>query len=235
MHALLVEDHPDLAATLADHLHRQGHQVQVCADGESGLAAALAGGHDIVLLDVMLPRRDGLSVCRELRRAGLVNVPVLMLTSMDTVEDRVAGLDAGADDYLAKPFAYAELDARVRALLRRSQPPVSPPEVLQVADLRFDPATLTAERAGQPLRLNPSTRRLLQVLMLNTHRVVSRLELEAALWGESPPTGDVLRAHMYALRGAVDRPYAHKLLHTLHGEGYRLADLGPEAPPETAG
>ncbi len=230
MRLLLVEDQADLAANVADHLAGLGHDVQLCADGETAFGAARHGHFDMLILDVMLPRLDGLSVCRSLRQEGLEQLPILMLTARDSVEDRVAGLDAGADDYLVKPFALAELEARVRALLRRVQPaPTSAanatPEVLQVADLTFDPATLVAERSGQVLRLNPSTRRILQILLQNTQRVVTRQELEAALWGDSPPTGDVLRAHMYALRVAVDKPFDHKLLHTVHGEGYRLAVL----------
>ena len=230
MRLLLVEDQADLAANVADHLAGLGHDVQLCADGETAFGAARHGHFDMLILEVMLPRLDGLSVCRSLRQEGLEQLPILMLTARDSVEDRVAGLDAGADDYLVKPFALAELEARVRALLRRVQPaPTSAanatPEVLQVADLTFDPATLVAERSGQVLRLNPSTRRILQILLQNTQRVVTRQELEAALWGDSPPTGDVLRAHMYALRVAVDKPFDHKLLHTVHGEGYRLAVL----------
>jgi len=226
MRLLLVEDQADLAANVADHLAGLGHEVQLCADGETAFGAARNGHFDMLILDVMLPRLDGLSVCRSLRQEGLEQLPILMLTARDSVEDRVAGLDAGADDYLVKPFALAELEARVRALLRRVQPaPNAPPELLQVADLTFDPATLVAERSGQVLRLNPSTRRILQILLQNTQRVVTRQELEAALWGDSPPTGDVLRAHMYALRVAVDKPFDRKLLHTVHGEGYRLAVL----------
>ena len=230
MRLLLVEDQADLAANVADHLAGLGHDVQLCADGETAFGAARHGHFDMLILDVMLPRLDGLSVCRSLRQEGLEQLPILMLTARDSVEDRVAGLDAGADDYLVKPFALAELEARVRALLRRVQPALpsaanATPEVLQVADLTFDPATLVAERSGQVLRLNPSTRRILQILLQNTQRVVTRQELEAALWGDSPPTGDVLRAHMYALRVAVDKPFDHKLLHTVHGEGYRLAVL----------
>ena len=226
MRLLLVEDQADLAANVADHLAGLGHDVQLCADGETAFSAARNGHFDMLILDVMLPRLDGLSVCRALRQEGLEQLPILMLTARDTVADRVAGLDAGADDYLVKPFALAELEARVRALLRRVQPaPNAAPELLQVADLTFDPATLVAERSGQVLRLNPSTRRILQILLQNTQRVVTRQELEAALWGDSPPTGDVLRAHMYALRVAVDKPVDRKLLHTVHGEGYRLAVL----------
>ena len=191
MRLLLVEDQADLAANVADHLAGLGHDVQLCADGETAFSAARNGHFDMLILDVMLPRLDGLSVCRALRQEGLEQLPILMLTARDTVADRVAGLDAGADDYLVKPFALAELEARVRALLRRVQPaPNAAPELLQ-----------------------------------NTQRVVTRQELEAALWGDSPPTGDVLRAHMYALRVAVDKPFDRKLLHTVHGEGYRLTVL----------
>jgi DNA-binding response OmpR family regulator len=226
MRLLLVEDQADLAANVADHLAGLGHDVQLCADGETAFSAARNGLFDMLILDVMLPRLDGLSVCRSLRQEGLEQLPILMLTARDSVADRVAGLDAGADDYLVKPFALAELEARVRALLRRVQPAANVvPDLLQVADLTFDPATLVTERSGQVLRLNPSTRRILQILLQNTQRVVTRQELEAALWGDSPPTGDVLRAHMYALRVAVDKPFDRKLLHTVHGEGYRLAVL----------
>ena len=226
MRLLLVEDQADLAANVADHLTGLGHSVQLCADGETAIAAARASRFDMVVLDVMLPKVDGLAVCRALRQEGMGEIPILMLTARDSVADRVAGLDAGADDYLVKPFALAELEARIRALLRRVQPAsTATPEVLQVADLCFDPATLVAERGGQVLRLNPSTRRILHILLQNTHRVVTRQELEVALWGDAPPAGDVLRAHMYALRAAVDKPFDRKLLHTVHGEGYRLAIL----------
>lgn len=229
MHLLIVEDHAELAATLRELLAARGHDVEVVADGESafdvaGGAGAGATRFDVIVLDRILPGLDGLTLCRRLREERRVRTPILMLTARDSVADRVAGLEAGADDYLVKPFALAELEARLRALGRRV--PASPSgEALVVADLRFDPATLQATRGDVPLRLNPSTRRILGILMRNTHRVVSRAELEQALWGDAPPEGDVLRAHVYALRTAVDRPHARKLLHTVHGEGYRLADL----------
>lgn len=224
MRLLLVEDHPELAAHLSELLRSQGHEVEVAAAGPAGLAAATQRIPDLVILDRMLPGMDGLELCRRLRDEHRLEVPILMLTALDTVTDRVAGLEAGADDYLVKPFAMAELDARIRALVRRARLH-TPVERLQVADLRYDPRTLEAERAGVTIRLNPSTRRILTLLMQNTHRVVLRSELELALWGESPPPGDVLRAHVYALRNAVDKPFARKLIHTVHGEGYRLAVL----------
>ena len=224
MRLLLVEDHRDLAEHLSSLLTDHGHVVEVAVDGPSAVEAATARAHDVIVLDRMLPGLDGLSVCRRLREEFRLPVPILMLTAKDTVADRVAGLEAGADDYLVKPFALAELEARLKALQRRSRLDVAPAE-LRVADLRYDPRTLEAERAGHEIRLNPSTRRILALLMQNTHRVVSRAELEAALWGDSPPPGDVLRAHVYALRNAVDKPFERKLLHTVHGEGYRLAEL----------
>lgn len=224
MRLLLVEDHPELAAHLSELLRSQGHEVEVAATGTAGLEAATHRTPDLVILDRMLPGMDGLAVCRCLRDEHRLEIPILMLTALDTVADRVAGLEAGADDYLVKPFAMAELDARINALWRRARLHV-PAERLQVADLRYDPRTLEAERAGRPIRLNPSTRRILTVLMQNTQRVVTRAELEQALWGDSPPAGDVLRAHVYALRNAVDRAFERKLIHTVHGEGYRLAVL----------
>lgn len=224
MHLLLVEDHPELAAHLSELLRAHGNDVEVAVTGPAGLDAATSRTPDLVILDRMLPGMDGLELCRRLRDDHRLEVPILMLTALDTVADRVAGLEAGADDYLVKPFAMAELDARIKALVRRARLN-APAERLQVADLRYDPRTLEAERGGVPIRLNPSTRRILTLLMQNTHRVVTRAELEQALWGESPPPGDVLRAHVYALRNAVDKPFARKLIHTVHGEGYRLALL----------
>lgn len=224
MRLLLVEDHPELAAHLSELLRSHGHEVEVAANGPAGLEAATRRTPDLLILDRMLPGMDGLELCRRLRDVHHLEIPILMLTALDSIADRVAGLEAGADDYLVKPFAMAELDARLKALLRRSRLSV-PAEALQVADLSYDPRTLAADRAGHAIRLNPSTRRILTLLMQNTHRVVSRAELEQALWGDAPPAGDVLRAHVYALRTAVDKPFARKLLHTVHGEGYRLAAL----------
>lgn len=225
MHVLLVEDHPDLAANLGDFLGSHGHRVDVAADGPSGLRLAQSQRFDAIVLDRLLPGLDGASLCKRLRGSGGTQVPVLMLTAMDTVNDRVDGLRAGADDYLIKPFAMVELLARLEALHRRAGGAVND-RLLTVADLEFDLDTLIARRAGEALSLTPALRKLLELLMRETHRVVTREELERRLWGDAPPEGDVLRAHMYALRVAVDKPWPKKLLHTIHGSGYRLADLG---------
>ena len=141
---------------------------------------------------------------------------------MISVDDKVAGFGAGGDDYLVKPFAMKELEIRLDALRRRGTGSTLS-RTLKVADLQFDPDTQIVKRAGRRLELNPSQRTLLELLMTNTHRVVRRDELEAALWGDDPPDGDVLRAHIYALRTAIDKPFPLKLLHTIHGTGYRLA------------
>ena len=222
MRILLVEDHPDIAENVCEFLAAKGHQVNHVLTGEDGLNQARATPFDIIVLDVMLPGMDGLAVCRALRSEIRSVAPVLMLTAKDLVIDRVAGFEAGADDYLVKPFSLLELEARLGALARRAVPRATE-GILRVADLTYCPDTLNAERDGVAIKLNPSTRRLLVLLMQNTHRVVTRRELEHELWGDQPPDGDVLRAHMYALRNAIDKPFAQKLLHTHHGEGYRLA------------
>lgn len=221
MRLLLIEDHKDIAANVSEYFEARGEVVDVAADGRSGLQAALRGTYDVIVLDLMLPGLDGLSLCRQVRQAGRTRVPILMLTAKDLLEDKIEGFEAGADDYLVKPFSLIELDARLRALMRRASPPDST-RMLVVGDLRFDLDTLEAERGGERVKLNPTTRRILVVLMQNAHRVVTRQELERELWGEHPPEGDFLRAHMHALRTAIDKNFAHKLLHTIHGTGYRL-------------
>jgi DNA-binding response OmpR family regulator len=228
MKLLLIEDHLDIAENICEYVTGNGHQVEHVATGEEGLARARESHYDVIVLDVMLPGMDGLEVCRNLRSECRCTAPVLMLTAKDLVVDKVAGFEAGADDYLVKPFSLLELEARLGALARRGTP--RPSEgIMRIAGLTYDPNTLTAERDGVAIKLNPSTRRLLVLLMQNTHRVVTRRELERELWGDQPPDGDVLRAHMYALRNAVDKPFARKLLHTHHGEGYRLAAVDHEA------
>jgi DNA-binding response OmpR family regulator len=224
MKLLLIEDHQDIAENICEYVAGNGHQIDHVLTGEDGLSRARDAHYDVIVLDLMLPGMDGLAVCRALRGELKSTTAVLMLTAKDLVVDKVAGFEAGADDYLIKPFSLLELEARLGALARRSAPRPSE-DVLRIAGLTYDPNTLSAERDGVAIKLNPSTRRLLVLLMQNTHRVVTRRELERELWGDQPPDGDVLRAHMYALRNAVDKPFPRKLLHTHHGEGYRLAAL----------
>jgi len=221
MRILVVEDHRDLAENIGDYLTPKGHAVDYAADGITGLHLAVTNEYDAIVLDLGLPALDGLELCRKLREEGKKDTPVIMLTARDRLDDKVAGFGVGADDYLVKPFAMKELEIRLEALRRRAAGGAK--HVLAVADLELDADTQTVRRAGKRIDLNPSLRTLLGVLLANTHRVVRREELEQALWGDDPPDGDVLRAHIYALRSAIDKPFARKLLHTVHGTGYRLS------------
>jgi DNA-binding response OmpR family regulator len=227
MRILVVEDHRDIAENIGDYFAPRGHEIDYAADGVTGLHLAVTNEYDVIVLDLMLPGLDGIEVCRKLREEAKKSTPVLMLTARDQLESKVQGFHAGADDYLVKPFALKELEIRLEALRRRSASAVTT-RVLKVADLEFDPDTQVIRRAGKRLDLNPSLRTLLGLLMAHTHRVVRRDELEAALWGEDRPDGDVLRAHIYALRSIIDKPFARKLLHTVHGTGYRLADANDQ-------
>jgi DNA-binding response OmpR family regulator len=227
MRVLVIEDHRDIAENIREYLAAMSYDIDLAATGEEGLRLLATRRYDAVVLDLMLPGIDGLSLCRQLRAVLQFQAPVLMLTAKDLVVDKVAGFEAGADDYLVKPFSLLELEARLKALLRRTAAPAAP-QVLQIGSLRYDPNTLTAERDGTPIKLNPSTRRILMLLMQNSHRVVTREELERELWPDDAPEGDVLRAHMYALRNAIDKPFGERLLRTVHGEGYRLTL--PNAP-----
>lgn len=222
MQLLLIEDHKDIAANIAEYFEARGDVIALAGDGPGGLRMALDNPYDAIVLDLMLPGMDGLSLCRNLRQAGRTRVPVLMLTAKDLLADKIEGFEAGADDYLVKPFSLTELDARLKALVRRANPPDTP-RVLSVGDLKFDLDTLEAERGGERIKLNPTTRRILIVLMQNSGRVVTRAELEHELWGDRAPEGDFLRAHMHALRTAIDKNFQVKLLHTIHGTGYRLS------------
>lgn len=224
LRVLVVEDNADVASMIGDYLVSQGHSVDFAGDGVEGLRLALSQPFDAIVLDRALPRLDGAGFCRQLREQHGRAVPVLMLTAMDSTQDKISGLAAGADDYIVKPFALAEVEARLRALHRRASGRVAE-RVLKIADLEYDPVSFEARRGGQPLLLNPTSRRLLEHLMRASDRIVPRGELEHLLWGDDRPDADVLRAHVHKLREAVDRGFARKLLHTYRGAGYRLADL----------
>ncbi len=220
---LLIEDHRDIAEMVGSYLEEKGYTVDFAADGVTGLHLAVVNDYDAILLDLMLPGLDGLAVCRKLRQEARRDTPLLMLTARDTRRDVVTGLDAGADDYLVKPFDIRELEARVRALVRRGRGRVAA-EVLRVGDLTLDTASLLVQRAGQTLNPTPTGLKLLAVLMRASPRVVSRQELEREVWGDLLPDSDTLRSHLYSLRKTIDKPFATPLLHTLHGAGYRLAE-----------
>jgi len=224
---LLIEDHRDIAEMVYAYLERRGYELDYAADGVTGLHLAVSNTYDVVVLDLMLPGMDGIELCRKLRQEARRDTPILMLTARDTLHDKVAGLDAGADDYLIKPFEIQELEARIRALIRRRRGQVSP-EVLRVADLSLDTGTLRVQRAGRNLGLTPIGLKILTVLMQASPRVVSRRELERAVWGDILPDSDTLRSHLYNLRKTIDKPFAKPLLHTVQSAGYRLCDLDEE-------
>ena len=182
---------------------------------------------DAIILDLNLPGMDGLEVCRKLRQEARKQTPVLMLTARDALEQKLAGFESGADDYLVKPFALQELEARLAVLLRRGRGNAS--RVLNVADLEYNLDTLEVARAGKAVTLNPTALKILQVLMEASPAVVTRQELETRVWGEELPDSDSLRVHIHGLRAAVDKPFGKPLIQTRHGIGYRMADVEPAA------
>jgi heavy metal response regulator len=220
MRILLVEDDRKVASFIRKGLTEEGYAVDVAQDGETGLAMGLDRLHDVIVLDVMLPGKPGFQVVRELRQAK-VTTPVLLLTARETVEDKVQGLDAGADDYLTKPFAFAELLARVRALLRRGRGAQAP--LLQVADLVLDPATRTVRRAGEPIWLTNREFALLEYLLRNPGRVLTRTMIAEHVWDYSfDPGTNVIDVYVNYLRKKIDAGREPKLLHTVRGVGYVL-------------
>jgi two-component system copper resistance phosphate regulon response regulator CusR len=222
MKLLVVEDDPKAAATLTKGLTENGFVVDTAATGDEGLLLARTGGYDLVVLDVLLPGRDGWSVLRELRAAG-VQTPVLFLTASDAVADRVRGLELGADDYLVKPFAFAELLARVRTVLRRG--PARTPDVVRVADLEIDPVRHRATRAGVPLDLTPKEFALLSLLARRAGEVLSRTLITEQVWdADFDAEANVVDVHVRRLRAKVDDPFDTKLIHTVRGVGYVLED-----------
>jgi DNA-binding response OmpR family regulator len=221
MLVLIIEDDPDLAANVGEYLQSRGATADFAGDGLTGLHLAAVNPYDAIVLDLTLPGLDGLSLCRRLRASARRATPVLMLTARDTERDKLAGFDAGADDYLTKPFSLPELHARLQALTRRA---AGNQEVLQVGDLRFDTRTLVAHRGERRLELTPSGLKLIEKLMRAAPGVVPRAEIERVIWGEDPPDSEAaLRGHIHALRAAVDAGAPTRLLHTVHGVGYRLA------------
>lgn len=226
MRILVIEDNRDILANILDYLELKGFTLDCAQDGLSGMHLALTQPYDLIVLDIMLPGMDGYQLCQKLRQEANNNTPIIMLTARDALDDRLKGLHAGADDYLVKPFALSELVARIEAVLRRSSG--ANKRVLEVADLRYNLETLEVSRAGQSLKLNPIGLKLLATLMQRSPAVVRREALEEALWGDDIPDSDSLRSHIHQLRQAIDKPFATTLLHTVHGVGFRLADLHHE-------
>lgn len=224
MRLLVVEDHARLAKMLVAGLRDEGHSVDLAGDGEVALDRILAQSYEAIVLDWMLPRLDGVGVLRELRDRD-ISTPVLLLTAKDDVGSRVAGLDAGADDYLTKPFDLDELSARLRALVRRSSGTTASNRV-SVADLELDIGTKRVRRGGQSIELSAREYSLLSCLVLRTGRVVSRETLTDALYDEDDPApaSNVLEVYIANLRRKVDKAFTQKLIHTKRGEGYWLGE-----------
>ena len=222
INVLIVEDHKDIAELLYDFFERRGHELDYAGDGLMGYNLASQNDYDIILLDLMLPEMDGLEVCRKLRTEAKVETPILMLTARDTLQDKIKGLEMGADDYLVKPFEMLELDARVKALLRRKEA-APDPAIMKVSDLEFDTGTLAVKRGGVPIYLSPIGLEILTVLMRESPNVVSPMKLENEIWGGIMPDSDTLRSHMYNLRKHIDTPFNQQLLHNVQSRGYRIA------------
>jgi DNA-binding response OmpR family regulator len=225
MKILVIEDNQDIAANLGDFLEDQGHTVDFAADGVTGLHLAVVNEFDAIVLDLNLPGMDGLEVCRKLRQEARKSTPVLMLTARDALEQKLAGFDVGADDYLVKPFALQEVAARLAVLKRRGKG--VGPRVLKVADLEYNLDTLEVMRGGRSITLNPTALKILQALMEAAPAVVTRQDLETRVWGEELPDSDSLRVHIHGLRAAVDKPFPVPLIQTRHGIGYRIAGETP--------
>jgi DNA-binding response OmpR family regulator len=220
--ALIVEDNRDICENIATYLEKFSYVLDFAHDGVTAMNLALTNPFDVIVLDLMIPRMDGLSFCQSLRADAKIETPVLMLTARDTLDDRLKGFDAGADDYLVKPFALQELHARLRALYKRSHRNAD--NLLTVGDLTLNRSTLQVHRAGGRVEINPAGMKLLRRLMEESPSVVNRDELETLLWADERPDGDALRSHMYKLRQAIDRPFHRPLIHTVHRIGYRIAE-----------
>src|SRR5258707_9717495 len=223
MKLLIVEDAKEPAAYLKRALSEVGHTVDATSTGRSGLMLAAGETYDVIILDRMVPQIDGLGILRTIRASG-VKTPVLLLTALGGIDDRVEGLEAGADDYLVKPFAFAELLARVNALARRP-PPRDVLTELGVADLRLDLLQRSVSRAGKRIELQPREFQLLEYLVRHAGRVVTRTMLLEGVWDfHFNPKTNIVETHMSRLRGKVDRGHAHELIHTVRGAGYVLRE-----------
>ncbi|MEK9141200.1 MAG: response regulator transcription factor [Nitrospirota bacterium] len=222
MRILLVEDDADLAQFIRKGLKEEHYVVDVAADGEEGLVLALDNPYDLLIFDIMLPKLDGLTLCRRVRDKG-ISTPVLLLTARNTVETKVSGFDTGADQFLAKPFAFAELLAGIRALLRRGSS--QPLAHLQAADLRLDPASHRVWRAGQEISLTNKEYALLEFLLRNKNRVLTRTAIIEHVWDISyDPMTNIVDAHIRALRAKIDRDFSPPLIATVRGAGYMLEE-----------
>jgi len=222
MYILIVEDEKKVAGFLKKGLQEERYTVDVAYDGEEALAQAEMNHYDLIILDIMLPKKDGMEVLNQLR-AHRISTPILMLTAKDSLQDKVQGLDSGADDYLTKPFAFAELLARIRALLRRGKP--ASEVSLKAADLILDPAMHKVQRAGKPIELTSKEYALLEYLLRNKGQVLTRALISEHVWGYRFDTGtNIVDVYVNYLRNKIDSDFDKKLIHTVRGVGYALKE-----------
>ena len=224
MRVLIIEDDLDIATNLCEFLESRGNAVDIARDGVSGMHLATSGDFDAIVLDLGLPGMDGLRLCNKLRRDARQDVPVLILTARDVLDDNLAAFDCGADDYLVKPFALREVEARLKALVSRRRGRVIDRRLV-FGTIEFDMSSLAVAVDGRPVHLSRKCLRLLEMLMSAPNRVYSRAELEQALWGDEQPQSDSLRSHMHLLRRALTDAHGHSPIETVHGVGYRFASI----------
>ncbi|WP_151631899.1 response regulator transcription factor [Noviherbaspirillum aerium] len=223
MRILIVEDDADIAGNLYDFLSARSHEVDAAPNGLTALHLLATQQFDVVILDIGLPGIDGLTLAQRLRRDARSAVPILMLTARDTLDDKLAGFSAGADDYLVKPFALKEVEARVLALVKRNQGRVVE-NALRVGELCYDPFSGTATWQGRPMKLPPKIMKLMVTLMQQPGRLYSREELEQAVWGQAQASSDTLRSHLSQLRRELALPEGRNMIETVHGRGYRMVN-----------
>ncbi|OIR18203.1 response regulator MprA [mine drainage metagenome] len=222
MRVLIIEDNRELASNMFDFLETKGHIPDAAGDGITGMHLASANQYDAIVLDLILPGMDGITICRKLREEYGDTTPILMITGRDSLDDKIAGLEAGADDYLSKPAALREVELRLRVLHRRVGDYIPKQRKIVVEDLSLDPLTCSVCRGGRTIKLPPIPYRILEMLMARSPKVVNRDDIQHLVWGEGRPDSDSLRAHMHLLRDLIDKPFQQKLLRTLRGFGYQL-------------
>lgn len=221
MRILIIEDDATIAANLYDYFEAHGHSIDAAGDGVTGLHLAVSQTFDVIVLDLGLPGMDGLSLARKLREEAHIETPILMLTARDTLDDKLEGFSRGADDYLVKPFSLKEVEARLTAMHRRSSGRTTS-RLLEWGQLTLDPKTMAVMFSGNEVKLPPKCLRILELLMREPGRVISRDEIERLVWGETQETSDTLRSHLHTLRRALTAAGGHDPVETLHGIGYRL-------------
>lgn len=217
---LVVEDQSAIAENIANYFELSEHILDFAVDGEQGVVLALSNYYDIIILDIMLPGIDGLTVCQKIRQKSSRHIPILMLTARDSIADKVIGFESGADDYLTKPFALEELEVRVVALSRRYL--LQTEHVIKIGSLTVDRQLKKVTRESQELKLNSVSYQILEALAESHPKVLTRSELVHRIWGDEPTESDALRSHIYQLRNLLDKPFSTKILKTVHGVGFAL-------------